>query len=97
MKNIVKCLDVGLSKNAVIRLCKENNISYSVETNINGGNYINCIVGYDYNRHETLFADIYYKSWMNSLLYKANLLKSKKYYIKQILDMFNEYKEAGTD
>ena len=94
MKNIIDCLDVSLSRRAVIKLCEKYNIGWLEHTNVNGGKYIECIVGYDYSIDRSKFIDIYYKCLSNKRLYKANFDQTDQDYKNVIIEYFKKRTEV---
>ena len=87
-KIIIDELDVRLSKRDIIKLCEKNNISWLEHTNVNGGNYIECIVGYNYDLHQSEFLDIYYNCISNRKLYGLTFTQPKQFYIDLIMEYF---------
>lgn len=92
MKNIIDCLDVNLRRRAVIKLCEKYNISWSAHINVNGGKYIECIVGYNYDLDRSEFLDIYYNCMANRNLYGFTFTQPKQFYIDLIMEYFNKDK-----
>lgn len=91
-KIVIDELDVKLSKRDVIKLCDKNNISWLDYTNVNGGKYIECIVGYDDKLNQSEYIDIYYNCIPNRILYGLTYTKPKKFYIDLIMEYFKEDK-----
>ena len=87
-KLVVGELDVKLSKRDIIKLCEDNNISWLDYTNVNGGRYIECIVGYNYDLDQSKFLDIYYDCMANRKLYGFTFTKYKQFYVNLIMEFF---------
>lgn len=88
-KIVINELDVKLSKRDVVKLCKKTNIIYNICTNINGGKYIECIVGYDHELNQSKYIDIYYNCFSNRKLYGLILTESnKQFYVDLIMEYF---------
>lgn len=81
-------LDVKLSKKDVVKLCDDNNISWLEHTNVNGGRYIECIIGYNHRLDQSEFLDIYYKCNTNQALYGFTFPQPKQFYIDLIMEYF---------
>ena len=91
-KLVIAELDVKLSKKDVIKLCDDNNISWLEHTNVNGGNYIECIVRYNYDLNQSEYIDIYYNCIANRKLYGPTYTKPKKFYTDLIMEYFKKDK-----
>ena len=87
-KLVIDELDVKLNKEDIIKLCKDNNISWLEYMNVDGGRYIECIIGYNYNLEQSEFLDIYYDCKANKKLYGFTFTRSKKFYIDLIMKYF---------
>lgn len=87
-KLIIAELDVKLNKRDVIKLCDNNNISWLEHINVNGGKYIECIIGYNYDLHQSEFLNIYYKCSANQTLYGFTFTQPKQFYVDLIMEYF---------
>ena len=88
-KLVIAELDVKLSKKDVIKLGDDNNISWLEHTNVNGGKYIECIIGYNCKLDQSEFLDIYYKCGTNQALYGFTFTQPKQFYIDLIMEYFS--------
>ena len=80
----IDCIDTRVSKRKIIKLCNELDmlIDETPFTNVNGGKYLRV-----YNDKCTAKADIYYKSFMNNILYDKYAKAGKDELIKRLKEI----------
>ena len=80
----IDCIDTRVSKRKIIKICNELDmlIDETPFTNVNGGKYLKV-----YNDKGTATADIYYKSFMNSILYDEYAKAGKEELITRLKEI----------
>ena len=80
----IDCIDTRVSKRKIIKICKELDILIDETpfTNVNGGKYLRV-----FNDKDTASADIYYKSFMNNILYDKYAKAGKEELIERLKEI----------
>lgn len=89
-KLVIAELDVKLGKRDIVKLCENNNISWLEHTNVDGGKYIECIAGYNYDLNQSEYVDIYYNCMANRKLYELTFTQPRQFYVDLILEYFKK-------